>query len=160
MLKALALAAAAMLTATASPAGAEAPTWSYAGKTGVGMKWNPLGGTEFQLRYGTLLNYADVYAPTRFQEKAQPAVELVAKLPFVGAWQMEYTGAALPALQTTTRDQIKQELKFAVPLGGADNQFEFGARYRWDIIPNAVSAQTQTPWIDRAQLFMGLKFRR
>lgn len=135
-------------------------TTTISGKTGVGMKWSPLGGTEFQLRYGTWLNFADVYAPTRFQEKAQPAVELVAKLPLVGAWQMEYTGAALPALQPTTPDQIKQELKFAVPLSGKDNQFEFGARYRWDIIPTAMHSQAQTPWMDRAQLFMGVKFRR
>lgn len=43
MLKALALAAAAMLTATAWPASADTPTWSYAGKTGVGTSYAPYG---------------------------------------------------------------------------------------------------------------------
>ena len=134
-------------------------TTTLSGKTGVGMKWSPLGGTEFQVRYGTLLNYADVYSTTRFQERAQPAVELVAKLPLAGAWKIEYTGAALPALQATSRDQIRQELKLALPLGG-ENTFEFGARYRWDVISTPAQAAAQSPWIDRAQLFMGVKFRR
>ncbi|WP_020474949.1 hypothetical protein [Zavarzinella formosa] len=132
------------------------------GKTGVGMKWSPLGSTEVQLRYGTLLNYTDVFAATRFQERAQPALEFAAKMPLVGAWHLDYTGSALPAVQATVRDQIKQELRLAVPLGTGDNEFEFGARYRWDVIPSQSQSQSQaqTPWIDRAQLFMGLKFRR
>lgn len=124
------------------------------GKTGVGMRFSPVGNTELQLRYGTWLNYADVFGITRFQERPQPAIELIARLPIIGEWQLEYTGSALPALQTSSHDQLRQELRLAVPLGSGDNEFEFGARYRWDVV------QTPTPWVDRAQLFMGLKFRR
>ncbi len=132
-------------------------TTTLSGKTGVGVKWSPLGATEVQLRYGTLLNYADLYGATRFQERPQPAFEVLAKLPLLGAWQLEYTGSAQPAMQTAARDQLKQELRLAVPLG-ADNEFEVGARYRWEVLPGP--AATATPWLDRAQLFMGLKFRR
>ena len=59
----------------------------------------------------------------------------------------------LPAgLQNLTYDQFKSELRLAYPLAG-DNELEFGARYRWDITP------TPTPWVDRAQLFLGVKLR-
>jgi hypothetical protein len=133
-------------------------TTTLSGKTGVGVKWSPLGATEVQLRYGTWLNYADVYGATRFQERPQPAIEVLAKMPLIGAWHLDYTGSALPAVQTTVRDQFKQELRLAVPLNGGDNEFEFGARYRWEVQPTPTAAPT--PWVDRAELFMGLKFRR
>jgi len=133
-------------------------TTTLSGKTGVGLKWSPLKSTEVQLRYGTLLNYADVYGVTRFQERPQPAFEVLARLPLVGSWLVEYTGSALPALDTTVRDQLRSELRFAVPLNNGDNEFEIGARYRWDVAPTPAAAAT--PWVDRAQLFMGLKFRR
>ena len=123
------------------------------GKTGVGVKWSLLAGSELQFRYGTLFNYADVYRTTRFSERTQPAVEVLAKLPLplIGPWQLEYTGSALPALTSADHDQLRQELKLALPLKG-DSEFEFGARYRWDYV------QT-TPWADRAQLFLGVKLR-
>ncbi len=122
------------------------------GKTGLGLKWSLLWKTELQLKYGALFNYPELYGPTRGIDRAKPAVEVVATVPLIGPWQLEYTGAALPAVSRADPDQIRQELRLAFPLRG-DGEFEFGARYRWEDGPLA------TPWLDRAQLFLGVKFR-
>jgi hypothetical protein len=127
---------------------------SLYGKTGVGVKWTLLAGSELQLRYATLLSYSDSVNPGRFQERVLPAVELNARMPLVGPLELEYTGSAIPAVSRLDTDQFKQELRFAVPLRGMDNELEFGARYRWDL------TQETTPWTDRAQLFLGVKLRR
>jgi hypothetical protein len=121
---------------------------ALSGKTGVGLKWAPIAGSELQLRYATLFKYADVDGPSR----AQPAVEVMARLPLVGPLELEYTGSAIPAVARSDTDQFKQELRFAYPLRG-DNELEFGARYRWEYTP------TPSPWVDRAQLFLGVKLR-
>ncbi|HKB00806.1 MAG TPA: hypothetical protein VKD90_01240 [Gemmataceae bacterium] len=121
---------------------------ALSGKTGFGAKWSLIAGSEVQLRYATLFKYADVDGPSR----AQPAVEVMARLPLVGPLELEYTGTAIPAVARTDTDQFKQELRFAYPLRG-DNELEFGARYRWDYTQNT------TPWQDRAELFLGLKLR-
>lgn len=120
---------------------------SLSGKTGVGAKWLLIAGSELQVRYATLFKNADVDGPSR----AQPAVELNAKLPLLGPLELEYTGTAIPAVARTDTDQFKQELRFAYPLHG-DNELEFGARYRWEYNP-------VTPWQDRAEIFLGLKLR-
>jgi len=121
---------------------------ALSGKTGVGVKWALIAGSELQLRYATLLKYADVDGPSR----AQPAVELNARLPLIGPLELEYTGSAIAAMSRSDTDQFKQELRFAYPLRG-DNELEFGARYRWEYTP------TPSPWLDRAQLFLGVKLR-
>jgi hypothetical protein len=117
------------------------------GKSGVGVKWALLAGTEVQLRYATLMSYESA-TPGR----VQPALEVLAKLPLLGPLSLEYTGAAIPAVARTDLDQLKSELRLAYPLAG-DNELEFGARYRWDV------TTTPTPWVDRAQLFLGVKLR-
>jgi hypothetical protein len=119
---------------------------SLSGKSGVGVKWALIAGSELQLRYATLLSYADA-SPSR----VLPSLEVLAKLPLVGPLQLEYTGAAIPAVARTDTDQFKQELRLAYPLKG-DNELELGARYRWDLTPS-------TPWVDRAELFLGVKLR-
>ena len=118
------------------------------GKTGVGVKWALIAGSELQLRYATLLSYAGLEGPGR----AQPAVEVMARLPLVGPLELEYTGSAIPAVARSDTDQFKQELRFAYPLRG-DNEVEFGARYRWEY------TLTPSPWHDRAELFFGVKLR-
>lgn len=120
---------------------------SLSSKSGVGVKWALLAGSELQVRYATLTSY-DLTTPSR----VQPAVEVLAKLPLVGPLQLEYTGSAIPAITRLDPDSLKQELRLAYPLSG-DNEVEFGARYRWDV------TGTPTPWVDRAQLFLGVKFR-
>jgi len=125
---------------------------SIYGKTGIGVKWALPAKSELQLRYGTLFSYADPNSAGRFQERAQPAVEVMARMPIYGPLEIEYTGAAVPAVTRTDTDQLRQELRLALPLRG-DNELEFGARYRWDYL------QQTTPWADRATLFLGVKFR-
>ncbi|HEX3150715.1 MAG TPA: hypothetical protein VHR66_21735 [Gemmataceae bacterium] len=120
---------------------------SISSKSGVGVKWALIAGSELQVRYATLTSY-DQTAPGR----VQPAFEVLAKLPLVGPLQLEYTGSAIPAITRLDPDSLKQELRLAYPLSG-DNELEFGARYRWDV------TGTPTPWVDRAQLFLGVKFR-
>jgi hypothetical protein len=120
---------------------------SLSSKSGVGVKWALIAGSELQLKYATLMSY-DVTSPSR----VQPALEVLAKLPLMGPLSLEYTGSAIPAMARTDTDQFKQELRLAYPLNG-DNELEFGARYRWDL------TQTPTPWVDRAQLFLGVKLR-
>lgn len=122
------------------------------GKTGVGLRWSLIGKSEMQLRYGTIFSYADLYGPPRTQDGAKPAVEVVATVPLLGPWELEYTGAALPAVSRADPGQFRQELRFALPIRG-DGELEFGARYNWLDAPNTI------PWTDRAQLFFGLKFR-
>ncbi len=125
---------------------------SIYGKTGIGMKWALPAKSELQLRYGTLFSYADPNSHGRFQERAQPAVEVMARMPIFGPLEIEYSGAAVPAVTRSDTDQLRQELRLALPLRG-DNELEFGARYRWDYL------QATTPWADRATLFLGVKFR-
>ena len=120
------------------------------GKTGVGVKWSLLLGSELQVRYATLFSYADELS-LGLQGRAQPAVEVMARVPLIGPLEVEYTGSARPAVSRLDTDQFRQELRFAYPMRG-DSEFEFGARYRWEYNPT-------TPWVDRAQLFLGLKFR-
>ena len=120
---------------------------SLSSKSGVGVKWALIAGSELQLKYATLMSY-DLSSPSR----VQPALEVLAKLPLVGPLSLEYTGSAIAAMARTDTDQFKQELRLAYPLTG-DNELEFGARYRWDV------TATPTPWVDRAEIFFGVKFR-
>jgi hypothetical protein len=122
------------------------------GKTGVGLKWLLPAKSELQLRYATLLSHSDDVTAGRYLERAQPAVELMARMPIYGPLAVEYTGSAIPAVTRADTDQFKQELRFAIPLTG-DNELEFGARYKWEYVP-------VTPWTDRAEIFLGVKFRR
>jgi hypothetical protein len=123
------------------------------GKTGVGVKWLLPAKSELQVRYATLLSHSDDITAGRYQERAQPAVELMARMPIYGPLAVEYTGSAIPAMTRTDTDQLKQELRFAIPFTG-DNELEFGARYKWEYAP------VNSPWTDRTQLFLGVKFRR
>ena len=113
------------------------------GKTGVGWKWTPFGGSELQVRTGPIVS---------FQERSQLSVELQAKVALFGPLQLQYSGEALPAIVQTDRHTFLQDLKLAVPLG-VNHEFHVGAKYRWE------DSLSSTPWMDRAQLYMGLKFQ-
>jgi hypothetical protein len=135
---------------------ADAQAVQFTGKTGIGLRWEPLPKSELQLRTATEVSYGDPNAPlARYAAPAtsQLALELLAKAPLMGPLRMEYTGTALPARTLTERDQLKQDLRVAMPLGEA-GQVHVGARYRWD------GPLTPTPWIDRAELYMGLSLKR
>jgi hypothetical protein len=122
------------------------------GKTGLGVKWALIGKSELQVRSGALFSYSEATGWSRNPDRAKPAFEVVATVPLPGPWSLEYTGSALPAVSREDPDQIRQELRFALPLRN-DGEFEFGARYQWLDTPQL------TPWVDRAQLFLGVKFR-
>jgi hypothetical protein len=121
------------------------------GRTGFGWKWSPFHGGELQVRTGTLVNYSDLYNPARPAEKSQLSVELQAKLALFGPLQLQYSGEALPALTAADRNSLLQDLKIALPFG-TNREFQFGAKYRWDELRSS-------PWLDRAQIYVGLKFQ-
>jgi hypothetical protein len=121
------------------------------GKTGLGWKWVPFDRGEIQFRSGPVLNVSDVYSPVRPQQKSQLSVELQAKLDLFGPLQLKYSGEALPALIEADRHTVLQDLKLAVPFG-SNREFHIGAKYRWEDL-------SPTPWLDRTQLYLGLKFQ-
>jgi hypothetical protein len=121
------------------------------GRTGVGVKFTPFSGSELQFRTGQLINYADLYA-VRPQEKSQLSLELQAKLDLFGPFQLQYSGEALPAFSPAERHALQQDLKIALPLG-TNREIHIGAKYRWEEL-------STTPWMDRAQLYLGIKFQR
>ena len=121
------------------------------GKTGFGWKWTPIARSELQFRSGPVVNISDLYNPGRAQEKSQLSVELQAKLALFGPLQLQYSGEALPALVQTDRHTVLQDFKLAVPFG-SNREFHIGARYRWEDV-------SATPWLDRTQIYLGLKFQ-
>lgn len=120
------------------------------GKTGLGWKWAPFSRSEVQVRTGPVVSYADVYNPAS-QERSQLSVELQAKLDLFGPLQLKYSGEALPRVVPADRHTLWQDLKLAVPFG-TNREFHLGANYRWE-------DRSTTPWMDRAQLYLGLKFQ-
>jgi hypothetical protein len=139
----------------ASSDAADAQAVKVTSKTGIGVKFEPLAKTEVQLRSATTMTYGDsetfrtVYGPAT----SQFALELLAKCPLVGPLRMEYIGTALPARTIAEHDQVKQDLRVALPLGDTGS-IHVGARYRWE------NTLTPTPWMDRAELYLGVTLKR
>lgn len=121
------------------------------GKTGVGWKWSPFTGGEFQVRTGPVVSYEDD-VQNRSIEQAQLSVEMQAKLPLFGPLQLQYAGEAFRSPQTVT-STVLQDLKLALPFG-TNREVNLGARYRWE------DTLTQTPWMQRTELYMGVKIQR
>ncbi len=122
------------------------------GRTGVGWKWLPFSGGEFQVRTGSLVTYEDV-SQSHATERSQLSVELQAKMALLGPLQLQYAGEALPAMVQTDRHTLLQDLKFALPFG-TNRELSVGAKYRWE------DTLTPTSWMQRAELYMGFKFQR
>ncbi|MBX7104342.1 MAG: hypothetical protein K1X57_09675 [Gemmataceae bacterium] len=130
----------------------------WATKTGVGMKFRPwLLDEVVQLRTGPAVRYEDPDHPTRSAtpERSELFLEVSTKLPLpvVGPINLNYTGAAIPPVTTNERERIKQDVRFAMPLSQA-SQFHFGAKWWSEDQP------TPTPFIDRAQLYLGVQIKR
>ena len=121
------------------------------GRTGLGMKWSPIAKSELQVRSGPVVNVSDLSNAYRFQEKPQFSLELQAKLAMFGPLQLQYSGEALPALLESDRHTILQDVKLALPFG-TNREFHIGAKYRWEDL-------SATPWLDRTQLYLGLKLQ-
>jgi hypothetical protein len=123
-------------------------------RTGFGWKWSPFAGSELQVRTGSLTTYEDdSMTMTRPTERAQLSFELEAKLVLFGPLQLQYVSEALPALVQADRNTLLHDLKLALPLG-TNQEVSLGAKYRWD------DSLAPTPWTQRTELYMGLKFER
>ena len=123
------------------------------GRSGLGVKMSPFDGSELQVRTGTLVSYADTYSSAKATERSQLSVELQAKLALFGPLQLQYAGEALPAMIQTDRHTLLSDLKLALPFG-TNRELYLGAKYKWE------DTLTPTPWVDRAQLYLGVKFQR
>jgi len=122
------------------------------GRTGLGWKYSPFGGTELQVRTGPVVSYTDDQQ-TRTLERSQLSVEMQAKLDLFGPLQLQYAGEALPSFAQADRHQLLQDVKVAVPFG-TNRELSVGAKYRWE------ETLTPTPWLQRAEIYMGLRFQR
>jgi hypothetical protein len=129
----------------------------WLGKTGVGLKLRPWLLDEVQLRGGPARRYDDEDRTVRgpAAEHSELFLEVSTKLPVpvLGSVNVEYTGTAIQAITAAERDRIKQNLKIALPLSDS-SQFHVGAKWRSD---DTLSA---TPFIDRAQLYLGVQLKR
>jgi hypothetical protein len=122
------------------------------GRTGVGLKFTSLFGSELQVRTGPVVTYEEL-PQTPQTIKSQLSVELQAKVPLTGPLQLKYVSEALPALAQADHNTVLQDLKLALPLG-TNREFSLGAKYKWD------DSLNPTPWTQRAELYLGFKYER
>lgn len=123
----------------------------WLGKYGVGVTLKPwIFDQEVSFRGGPAMRYAGA-----MPERSEVFVEAATKVPvpLLGALEVEWTGYAVPAATTTDPNILNQDLRLAKPLGGGSEVY-MGARYRWE------NAAIATPWVDRAQLYLGLQLKR
>ena len=143
----------------ASTAAVEEQQHKWLGRTGVGLKLKPWFLEEVQVRGGPAMRYDNTQKLDRGQspEHSELFLEVVTKLPplpVLGALNVEYSGVAVPALTPAERDKMNQDLKVALPFGGGSGQFHVGAKLKRD------DSTTATPWVDRMEIYMGLKLQR
>ena len=61
---------------------------------------------------------------------------------------------AVKGLSPAEREKMNQDLRVALPFGDGSGQFHVGAKLKRD------DSTTATPWVDRMELYMGLKLQR
>jgi len=127
------------------------PRWL--GRTGFGVKLKPWLLNEVQLRGGPGVRYDETEAAA---ERSELFVEVSTKvpLPVLGLVNLEYTGSALTALSPSERERLNSNVRFAKSLADGWSELQFGARWWSDDAPTA------TPWVDRAQLYLGVQLKR
>jgi hypothetical protein len=137
----------------ASTPDVEQRQYKWLGKTGVGVKLKPWLLQEVQVRGGPAVRYDDTekLSPGQSPERSELFLEAVTKVPLpgVGPVNVEYTSYAVPAATPSDHNQVNQDFKLALPISGS-GQFHVGAKYRWE-------AASSTPWMDRAQVYMGVQ---
>jgi hypothetical protein len=128
------------------------PRWL--GRTGFGVKLKPWLLNEVQLRGGPGVRYDETDRDSA--ERSELFIEVTTKvpLPVLGLCSLEYTGSALTAVTATERERLNSNVRFAKPLADGWSELQFGARW-W-----SEDAAIATPWVDRAQLYLGLQLRR
>jgi len=133
-------------------ANSESVVWQqykFVGVTGVGMKL-PIGG-EIQFRGGRSLTNYDPDDLVLIPEQTKTFLEFSTRWALPGHLNLEYTGEAIPAQASFSRDIVKQDLKLARPLSKS-GEIHFGAKVRWE-------GET-TPWVDRMKIYFGLHLKR
>jgi hypothetical protein len=137
---------------TGSTPAVEQQQYKWLNKAGVGLKLKPWLFQEVQVRTGPAVRYDDTSTLSKGQSPEHPELflEAVTKLPMpvVGPLNVEYTSYAVPAATPADHNQINQDFKLALPIGGG--QFHVGAKYKWE-------AANATPWMDRMQLYLGVQ---
>lgn len=131
------------------------PRWL--GRTGFGIKLKPWLLNEVQLRGGPGVSYDESNRDASGSaERSELFLEVTTKvpLPVLGLCNLEYTGSALTAIAATERERLNSNVRFAKPLADGWSELQFGAKW-W-----SEDAATATPWIDRAQLYLGLQLKR
>jgi Protein of unknown function, DUF481 len=123
------------------------------GKTGLAWKWQgwPLG--ELQVRGGPSLTYDDPLRPVRMKEQSEVFLELQCKCPLPGKVNLEYQSSAIPALNVTERDRLKQDLHLAFPLGTL-GKLNLGAKHSWESTP---ASRTGT---EGMEYYIGIDLKR
>lgn len=126
----------------------------WSGRTGVGYILRPVTGFPgVQVRAGQGVTKP----PNRHwvAERSEFFLEMTTKLavPLLDVpFDVEYSGVALPALTPADHDRVSTDIRVALPMTGG--KFHVGARWTTDDAP------TTAPWVERAQLYLGLDLKR
>jgi hypothetical protein len=128
-------------------------------RAGVGMRWADfVPNSELQLRGGPQVTYLDTNTSRVVQERPQFAVEVLARLPVLGRWEVEFTGSAISGYLPNDSNQINQDIRFAYPLG-KQGEFYIGATQKWSALINGNGTSTGNPWNLSSQLYFGVELK-
>lgn len=132
----------------------------WAGKTGVGLKVDPWILEPLQVRGGRTVAYDDAdrapHSTTPVPERSEFFIDVSTKLPVPVLGRpvnFEYNGTTPPPATTTERPRLNQDVRLALPLADGQSKLSVGARLPREDTP------TQTPWMDRAQLYLGIELK-
>jgi hypothetical protein len=99
------------------------------------------------------MRMSDPSNPVPEAEQARLALEVNANTELYGPLKVEYTGSAMPALSSETKERVNQDVRLSVDLTN-DAKFHVGTRYWWE------GTEQSEPWTDRMQLYLGLTLKR
>src|SRR5262245_13051801 len=122
------------------------------GRTGLACKL-PVGPAEFVVRGGPGVRYTDPLRPLLTREQADWQLGVEARCPLVFGLGLEYQGTATPALTPLERDQVRQDVHLAIPVGEA-GKFQVGARHQWE------NAGQPRPLSEGMEVYVGLRLQR
>jgi hypothetical protein len=123
------------------------------GRTGVACKLPPWLGGDVQLRGGPVVSYTDPLQPFRMRERSEFLVEIQGRWPLLGLLNLEYSGTAIPALNPTEHDRLRQDLRFALPLGKT-GRIQLGAKHNWE------NLAVPKPLTDGMEVYLGFSVKQ
>jgi hypothetical protein len=127
---------------------ADSQTKKLASRSGLGCKLPLPAIGEVLLRTGPNVTWPGPHHTDQPQDHSPLFVELEGHLPLLGVAGLEYVGSAFPALSTSERDRLQQDVRLVVPLT-PDWQFRIGAKHTWESMPESQPATTSL------QLYLG-----